>query len=170
MIVKEFGATCAGCHEAQIEGIGRATSKGLEILAVPGLDVQTLLDGDVPIGFWPEDAEGEITPYMALLLSGDGGYDAARTHLADLDLLDLTDASDEQIAAVEDLAWSIKELIYDLTTGGVASLNDRLSDALGHELDSMELARLTNLLPADAVKTAAGHCHVNSVASARPVL
>ena len=154
MVVKEFESTCAACHEGQIEGVGRATSKGVEILAVPGFDVQVLGDSNISIGSWPEDAEGEITPFMDLLLAGNADYTTARANLSELDLLDLADASGTQLADVEQLAWGIKELYFDLATMGVATLSSRLASAFGHELDTMELARLTNLLPADAVEAA----------------
>ena len=154
MVVQEFDKTCAACHEEQIAGVGRATSKGIEILVIPGLDVQTLKNNDIAIGSWPEDAEAEITPFMDLLLTGNDDYDTARANLSELDLLDLTDANDAQLADVKRLAWSIKDLYFDLTTLGVATFSSRLAIAFGHDLDTRELARLTNFLPADAVTTA----------------
>ena len=91
---------------------------------------------------------------MDLLLAGSDDYVAARANLSERDLLDLTDASDAQLADVERLAWSIKELYFDLSTMGVATLSSRLAVAFGHDLDTMEFARVTNLLPADAVEAA----------------
>ncbi len=154
MVVKEFETMCTACHGAQIVGFGRATSKGHKIFSVPGLDVTALEERNVPIGQWPEDAEGGITPYMDILLAMDQEYRIAKLNLQGLDLLDLENASDEEIANIERLAWSIKELYFDLATKGIAALQSRFENALGYELGSDELARLTNLLPMDGIMAA----------------
>ena len=154
MVVKGFEATCADCHAGQIEGDGRATAKGIEVLNVPGLDVASLAEMEVAIGGWPEDAEGEITPFMDFLLSVDAGYGEARQLLADLDLLDLADAEDNQIAAVKTVAWSVKVLLHDLAVDGVPALGARLEKAAGRDLSMSEVAGLAGLLPAAVVREA----------------
>lgn len=154
MVIKGFEAACNACHGGQITGVGRATAKGIEFLGVPGLDVISLMDLEAAIGTWPEDADGEITPFMTLLLSTAPGFTEARAMLADLDLMDLADAPDEQVAAIETYAWSVKNLFFDLTVRGVPALQERLEDALGRELSSAELSSLSGLLPMDAINTA----------------
>ena len=156
MIVKGFDAACADCHADQIEGVGRASEKGIEVLNVPGLDVLSLAEQEVAIGGWPEDAEGEITPFMDFLLSVDTGYSEARELLADADLLDLADLPDDQIAAVKTIAWSVKALLHDLAVEGVPALHERLEKATGHGLTTMEVAGLAGLLPAAVIREAQG--------------
>ena len=152
MVVRGFEASCGACHAAEIAGKGRATAPGLPVFTVPGLDVDTLAEVGAAIGGWPDFPDAEITPFMEFLMAGDPDYAAARRTLAGLDLLDLAEAEDAQIAAVERFAWSVKELYFDLTTRGMAALKARLQRALGRELEMQELAALAALLPADAVR------------------
>jgi predicted CXXCH cytochrome family protein len=126
MLVKDFAATCAACHEAQIEGEGRADAKGIAFLRVPGLDVKSLVQHGRAVGQWPEFADGPIGPFLRLLLANDP---VARDNLAALqgvDLGDLSTATDAQLDAAASLAWRIKSLFYDLTTGGQAALLAKL--------------------------------------------
>ena len=151
MLVKGFQTTCAACHAGQIEGEGRATAKGLAVFNVPGLDVATLAEKGAAIGGWPEYPDGEITAFMGFLLAREEGYADTREKLADLDLLDLSEASDAEIDAVERFAWSVKGFYFDLVTRGTAALKERLEATLGRNLAGGELARLAGLLPADAI-------------------
>ena len=82
MSLKSFEDNCGACHGGQVEGVGRATAKGLPVFNVPGLDVATLSERNIAIGEWPEDADEEITPFMEFLLAGDGDYMAIRKALA----------------------------------------------------------------------------------------
>ena len=154
MLVKSFEDNCGACHGGQVEGVGRATAKGLAVFNVPGLDVATLSERNIAIGGWPEDADEEITPFMEFLLAGDGDYMAIRKALAGLDLLDLTEASPEQLAAVESFAWRVKELIFDIAVEGMPALMTRLEKILGKPLSTQELTQLSGLLPVDTMRMA----------------
>ena len=155
MLVDGFDLACAACHLGQIEGEGRAEGNGIPIVVVPGLDIETLRDLDAAIGEWPEDADNEAPiPFMQLLLAGDDGLAAVREALAELDLLDLSDAGDDEIAAVEQLAWAVKGLLFDLVSEGMPALEARIEQALGRELGSGELAALSGQAPFDAVRAA----------------
>ncbi len=154
MLVNGFEDSCAACHGGQVRGVGRATAKGLGVFNVPGLDVITLEERGADIGGWPEDADEELTPFMDFLLAGDDRYPAIRKTLAGLDLLDLADASDAQVAAAGDLAWRVKELLSDVATDGGPALKARLEKALGRRLSSPDMAGLAGLLPVDAVRAA----------------
>ncbi|HXC01354.1 MAG TPA: cytochrome c3 family protein [Opitutaceae bacterium] len=126
MLVKDFATTCAACHEAQIEGEGCAGPKGIAFLRVPGLDVKSLVQHGRAIGQWPEFADGPIGPYLRLLLANDP---VARDNLAALqgiDLGDLSTATNPQLDAAASLAWRIKLLFSDLTTGGQTALLAKL--------------------------------------------
>ena len=67
-------------------------------LSVPGLDIAGLREHDAAIGEWPEFSEAPVTTFMDFLLSRDEAYQAARQTLSDVDLLDLSEASEEQVA------------------------------------------------------------------------
>ena len=154
MVLKGFESTCAACHAGQIEGASRASAKGIEIFNIPGIDLVALQDAKIAIGGWPEDAENEISPFMAFLLSSDPKYVAAESALEDIDLLDLVDAGSEVLNAVKDLVWAVKTLYYELTSEGVPALKRRLEAASGRKLGTAELASLTGLLPMDTIRNA----------------
>jgi len=155
MEVKPFEASCGACHGEQVAGGGRASAKGMAVIAVPGLDVATLRERGAAIGEWPEFADGAMPPFMNLLLSADPNYRAARVVFAEIDdPMDLTEANAEDLAAVETLAWGVKSLLFDLRGKGVAALHGRLQGVLGRPLSALEKSELTALLPLDTIAAA----------------
>ena len=115
MVIRGFG-TCASCHEREITHPpdGRAY---LEFLAPPGLDLEALADAG--IGEWPIDAESEANAFLRLMLEA-GGY-LGSNHLAiiaELDLLDLAEATDAEKMTAVRLAWAFKQLSRDLVRNG----------------------------------------------------
>jgi cytochrome c553 len=118
-------------------------------LTIPGLDVETLRERNAAIGEWPEDSDAELTPFMAMLLRGPA---LTKEHLAMIgkrDLLDLSDASDADIAAVERLAWAIKSLIFDMSTKDPAFLTQILS--AGNRSGDIPVGRLIAAMPRDVM-------------------
>ncbi|NJM55530.1 MAG: hypothetical protein HC841_06105 [Verrucomicrobiae bacterium] len=110
-----FEKTCSACHLDQIKGKERASGpKGVDLLSVPGLDVQTLKKKKSALGEWPEASEAALTPLMKVMLSRTQKGRAAVKSVEGLDLLDLSKASDDQIKAVTVLAWEIKSLFHSL--------------------------------------------------------
>ncbi|MDH3581286.1 MAG: cytochrome c3 family protein, partial [Hyphomicrobiales bacterium] len=155
MSVKKFDQVCAACHLDQIVGKERAIGpKGIALFALPGLDVETLKEKKANIGEWPETSEAEITPVMKLLI----GRDAERRKLLEtvggLDLLDLTQATDSQIAQVASLAWEIKYLLFALTTTRTSEIFSRLGPATGTRISADLTARLTANMPRDVLMAA----------------
>jgi hypothetical protein len=114
MQVKSFDAVCASCHRGDVRGTTVMGPKGIEFLAVPGLDVDTLRKRGIDIGEWPEDADAGLTPFMRLLLDFEGGKVA--DGVAGLDLLDLRKASKADLAKVAALAWAVKRVFRKLET------------------------------------------------------
>ena len=149
MVVRDFEQVCGACHEPQVVG------RGVPVLAVPGIDVLSLQDKDVDIGYWPEYAEDVATPFMRLLLAADPDYVAARQVLdeADTDLLDLAAASDEEAEAAAAVAWAFKALLVDLITEGHEALRKRLEAVAGIPLSDRDMATLAGTLPVDAVRS-----------------
>ena len=157
MQVKSFETSCGACHGEQVAGAGRASAKGMAVFAVPGLDVASLRERGAAIGEWPEFAEDTAPPFMNLLLSAAPAYRAARPILANIsDPLDLSEASDEQVAAVEAMVWAVKSLLYDLRADGVSALHGRMEAVLGRPLTAVERSSLTALLPLDTIANAQG--------------
>lgn len=155
MGVKPFEQMCSACHLKQIVGTERATGpKGIALITLPGLDVETLKERNAQIGDWPEEAEGRITPFMALMLGWDESRRKLLATVGKLDLLDLTGASDKEIAAVADFAREVKHLLYALTTAGTADVLKRLGPATGAPLDADLIAKLTANVPRDVLLAA----------------
>ena len=121
------------------------------MISLPGFDLRTLYERGREIGEWPRDADGRMTPPTSLLLSEDPGHANDLFTLTGLDLMDLRDASDDELAAVERVIWSLKQLIYDLTTGGHEAFQSRLSAALDTTLADRDVAHLMGTMPVDAL-------------------
>src|SRR5262249_46177429 len=68
------------------------------------------------IGEWPEASEAKITPFMKVLMTQDNAGRALMRKIDKLDLTDLSNASDDDIAAVTKFAWRVKRLFYLLVT------------------------------------------------------
>lgn len=128
MLTASFETMCASCHQADIAGAGSIGPAGLSFLAVPGLDLRELQARGVNIGAWPEWSEEPINPFMTRLLAGDTAVAAALDRLEGLDLLDLRDATPEEIRAVATMAVAVKRLIGDLLANGVQAAETRLAD------------------------------------------
>jgi hypothetical protein len=151
MLVKPFEVACEACHLTQILGDSRSGPKGYPVIGLPGFDLRTLYENGREIGEWPRDADGKIAPLTSLLLSVDPSHADDLFTLTGLDLMDLRGASDDELAAVERVVWSLKQLIYDLTTGGHGTFQDRLSAALDTTLAERDVAHLMGTMPVDAL-------------------
>jgi hypothetical protein len=155
MLVQRFDDTCADCHRGQIDGSDRlAGTTAIPVLAVPGIDLSVLEGRGFSVGEWPWYAEDELTPFMTLLLAGDRQTRRDLRVTASLDLLDLDDADHEQLAAVTRVAWSVKQLLFDVMVEGAPALRARLEATTGQRLDKAELADLIGALPRDVVGAA----------------
>ena len=153
MLVKDFAQTCAACHGAQIEGEGRAGDKGIAFFRVPGLDAATLAARGHPVGEWPADAEGGLTPFVRLLLVRDPGAASALRTLEGVDLTDLRTASEDKLAAADTLAWDLKSLFADLVADGQGTMVARLGQ-IDPGADRAQLRAMTAQLPRDGLMAA----------------
>jgi hypothetical protein len=129
MLVKNFDVTCAACHGAQIQGEGMPV-KGVAFFTVPGLDVETLAAKGISVGEWPKFADAKITPFMELLLNREPVTREALQALRGVDLLDLSKAAPGQLIAAEQLAWAVKNLLFNLVVEGQAYLLDQLKSQM----------------------------------------
>lgn len=144
MEVKPYASMCANCHQKDILGTGRTTGpKGIDFLAVPGIDVSTLAEKKIDIGGWPKTSEAALTPFMKLLLTASG--ETVHMELGDLDLIDLSKADDDALEKVKSLAWAVKRIFgrLEATTletiigGGQAASRQQLAvltGAISHDV------------------------------------
>jgi tetratricopeptide (TPR) repeat protein len=150
MEVKSFTMMCSGCHSGDLTGATQVSGpKGIDVLAVPGLDVATLGERGVDIGTWPERSEAALTPFMKLLLNSDA--DGVVSGVAGLDLLDLRKADDQALERVGRLAWAVKRLLNRLETTNPTSAKLLTDGILGAHLDPVEMAALTGGMSHDVV-------------------
>jgi hypothetical protein len=150
MAIKPFEETCSACHVDQITGAERMSGpRGVPFLTIPGLDVEILRKRNAAIGEWPEGSEAELTPFMAMLLRGRASIKDDLARIGKRDLLDLSDASDADIAAVERVAWAIKSLIFDMSTKDRALSMPIL--AAGNRSGDIPVGRLIATMPRDVL-------------------
>lgn len=155
MLTADFDDTCTQCHSEDILGETVAGPKGTPIIAVPELDLLTLQERGIAIGEWPEAPFAiDISAYTKLLIAADSVVADDLLVIEDTDLQDLSDASDAEIEAVGRVAWSIKELLFDLTISGMEILEAKVEASLDSALDTDILGRLVGHVPQDVVAAA----------------
>jgi hypothetical protein len=157
MSVQGFDATCGGCHAAEVAGLGRADSPGVPFLGLPALDTGSLEEAGISIGQWPADAEiaeGMLTPVSAMLLAGDPRSAADIAAVSELDWLDLSDASDKELAAVGRVVWDLKGMLAEVAEGGHAAMRARFEAALNEPLGQNDLAALVGSLSVSDLRAA----------------
>lgn len=123
MLVRGFEQSCASCHS---DNIARPGAAGVAFLRIPGIDPSFAKSNESKIGKWPLDADGPLTPFMRQLLSSDPKAGAALATLDKVDLLNIPAGKPEISAAVETLAWSVKDLVADLLVNGHETIKKRL--------------------------------------------
>lgn len=152
MEIRSYESTCLGCHDGDIQGTTRASGpKGIDFIAVPGLDVATLNERGIDIGDWPEDSEAELTAFMRTLLAGEAMGKDVVSGVQGLDLLDLTEASDEELAHVETLAWSVKQLFDRLEKADMSAAMELAKMSPGSVMDHTQMTRLTGGMSHDVI-------------------
>lgn len=149
MVTKSYQESCSSCHSEQIRGEERSGEKGVLVFTLPGIDIVTLQQKNMYIGHWQEDAEGEITPFMELLLSADEDYFSIKDDLVDIDLLDLVDADNKTLLIATQFIWTVKKLYVDIALRGQAAIKERLELSLERELKITELTQLSAMFTAE---------------------
>ena len=151
-VVKSFASMCASCHTGDITGATQVSGpKGIGVIAVPGLDVKTLRERGIDIGYWPLRSEAILTPFMTLLLGSSGAN--VISSVAGLDLLDLRKADDRDLARVATLAWAIKRLFNQLETTNPAA-RTLAGDNPGMQVAALQMAALTGSMSHDVIASA----------------
>ncbi len=155
MLNQDFDNTCALCHTEDLLGETVAGPKGTPIIAIPELDLETLQERGIGIGEWPDAPIAyEVSAYTKLLIAADQRIANDLLVIEDTDLQDLTDASDAELQSLARVAWSIKELLFDLTISGMEILETKVEASLNSDLDTDTLGRLVGNIPQDVVAAA----------------
>ena len=149
-LLTNYETACAKCHQQDIEGRGSA---GMQLVALPMLDLDAVNDQQLSVGAWPTDAsgdfDGEIPELTRILLHQDESARAVFAKRgADFSFGELDPDNAEDVADAVELAWAYKYLLFDLATKGKTELQDRLEFSFGRSLNDQELAVLTNGLDA----------------------
>ena len=150
MEVKPFATTCSGCHNGDVTGATQVSGpKGIDVIAVPGLDLATLGERGIDIGGWPKKSEAVLTPFMRLLLQSKG--ENVVSAVAGLDLLDLSKASNQDLARVAALAWAVKRLFNRLETTNPAAARVLTGDKSENQVNRLQMASLTGGMSHDVI-------------------
>ncbi len=149
-----FESGCLTCHQEQIQGKGFTEEKGIPVFNLPGLDLDTLMENDIGIGQWPEDADQELSPFMLGLLSNYTMLMQSLPLLKELDLLDLSNASEEELEAVKRLAWTIKQLFSEIIREGHKRLEEQLQSFIDTTPDYPNASGIIGLIPKDVIDAA----------------
>lgn len=110
---------CASCHLDDVEGRSLiAGTRGLAMLQLPGLDMDTLAKQGITVGEWPQWAEAALNPGWSLLLDAAGMSGPSTEVFSIVDTLDLREASPGQLQQLSDLSWQIKHFFHRLKLEG----------------------------------------------------
>ena len=132
MEVAGFDQACSSCHSNETNAEASAGDKGIAVLSIPALDIETLNERGIDIGEWPEQSNAELTPMLLLLLNlieqadpSGGKRNFAR--LTELELYDLTEASEADLELVYYMAWRTKQLFFELQRSGTGKIREWLN-------------------------------------------
>jgi hypothetical protein len=153
IVLNRYENSCAQCHAEQIAGVGRATSAGITMFSLPGIDAESLIEKGRGIGNWPEYSDEVLTPFMAALLIKDENSLKVIEAVKNLDLLDLRDAEQDELDVVQDFAWLVKKFFFDLNGRGTGFAHRRLVENFGGGQDlGTYNAALAHLSPATVAR------------------
>ena len=86
------------------------------------------------IGEWPSDVDdGELSPFSMMMLAENTGIEnlITRVRQGQIDLSDLSNESLQDLALVGELAWELKNWLYQLQTKGHSQLSGVIEKTLG---------------------------------------
>ena len=156
-LLANYEATCAQCHQQDIAG---SIEPGVQLLAMPMLDLDAIAAEKLDVGRWPTNAtgdfDGRIPELMRLLLFKDQyARKILEKHGSDFEFGDFDPDDAVDVDEAVQLAWSIKYLIYDLASGGETELRNRLEFAFQRPISEDECQVLTGGLSSSVFAEAA---------------
>ena len=156
-LLAPFASSCAKCHEEDIQQSGQT---GWTLFALPILDQEAIQAAGLSIGQWPESAlgdfDGPLPPPLRTLLYADPIAAKALDQLGtNFDFYDVDPEDHQQVRCAVDVAWGIKQLLFDLGKNGRDEIASRLMTVLGREISPEEIEGLMAGLDASAFEAAA---------------
>jgi len=156
MLVEGFEANCSSCHATDVE-----VPDGIAFIQLPGIDTELLSQSGVQIGDWPLladiDQDARFSPYLRVMIAADPhnaeAFDALPGDVDGLIFPELGGDEDEA-AAVGQIVWAIKELLYDLSTDRQEALKVHLDSGLRRTMPEASLAMLSGNFDFDLVSLA----------------
>ncbi|MGE4605783.1 MAG: hypothetical protein AAEJ52_03470 [Myxococcota bacterium] len=156
MLVEGFEANCASCHESDV-----AVPDGIAFVQLPGIDTDALTDAGVQIGEWPSladiDQDSSFSPYLRIMLASDPQNSEAFDTLPgtpDELIFPELGSDEDEAAAIGQLVWAIKEMLYKLSTEKQSALKEHLDSGLRRTMPEDQLARLSGNFDFDLVSHA----------------
>ena len=152
-----YETACAKCHQNEIN---TSSETGIQLLAMPMLDMDAISDEKLDVGVWPDSAtgdfDGRVPELMRLLLFKDEhARSVLEKHGPDFEFGDLDPSDSSDVVDAVKLAWAIKYLIFDLATGGETEIRNRIEFALQRSIPESEYHVLTHGLDASVFGHAA---------------
>ena len=156
MLVEGFEADCASCHETDVE-----VPDGIAFIQLPGIDTDLLTEAGVQIGEWPLladiDQDNSFSPYLRVMIAADPqnaeAFDSLPGGVDELIFPELG-GDEEEAAAVGQIVWAIKELLYKLSTDRQSALKEHLDSGLRRTMPEESLAMLSGNFDFDLVSHA----------------
>ena len=125
MLTKSFDKTCASCHEPQIEDTEFA---GVPFFALPAINAELINSHGEWLHTRGTMKTAKLPQFMEQLLASDPDYQKAIKTLGKIDYRQINNLDPKHHVAVGEIAWSIKQLLYDISTQGETALKERLGD------------------------------------------
>ncbi|MCH9652752.1 MAG: hypothetical protein K0U86_02875 [Planctomycetes bacterium] len=126
MLTGSFKNMCASCHEPQIKDV---EFPGIPFFALPVIAPEIMISQ----GEWPHIKgtfkTARLPRLMELLLEHDPKYQSALQQLGTIDYRILNNLDKKHNAAIVEIAWSVKRLLYDVTVSGELALEQRLGNS-----------------------------------------
>lgn len=137
-LTANFDSACASCHA---DAIITSQRSGLELVAVPMLDLNALGANGTALQRWPEQArggfDGRLPPLMRLLLAGDAELEPLLRELPDgFEFADLDPGSASDVATGGRFAAGLLRLLDELSNSGGEAVARRIAAATGMPADA----------------------------------
>ena len=133
ILVQDFKKSCSSCHLKEINGEGQAQT-GLAFIGMPKLDLVSL---NLSSTAWPQAADGELTPFLKIMLSNNPTLIAALKLLENTDLSKLDQASEAEKSAVGQILIELKSFYIELYSQGHSAIRKRLEHINNIEIDNL---------------------------------
>ena len=152
--VADYKQTCAECHDGFLNQVD-----SVAFLSLPIIDPEAFATAELTVGDWPAEAigdfDGQLPIFARVLLLADPRANEALQRLGyDFDFFDVQLDDKQQLQDAAQIAWSLKQLIYELSVEGHAAIKQRYERILDRELTTVELQAMTGYLPPIVFRTA----------------